>query len=162
MRIKGINNNVFEFYNRMTDYEKPNHLYRMFSADICEEHKGENGITSIDVSGDCAWSIESCCRTGYTGGVDLLKVNSEELGLEIEIWSEESGMCFQEHYLYKHGQCLIDSCVDWQEIYYDKYEYETFEEFREDWKLPSDVTEKDLLDGCYYVGGFDNYCEFCI
>lgn len=164
MRIKGNKENVYEFHKRMGDYEAPNHLWRMFETDICEERDNGDGTITIDVGGSCAWSIETCCRaSGYSGGIDLLEVNSRELNLEIESWSDESGMCFQEHYLYKNGECLIDDCVDWTELYYDEYEYESFENFKKTYNIPNDVTEDDLDDGCYYhFGGFDNYCDFQI
>lgn len=86
-----------------------------------------------------------------------------ESHLEIECFSEESGMCFQEHYLYDHGECRIDACVDWNQYYYDEDEYESFEDFKERFDLPEDLTEDDLDDGDYYsIGGFPDYCEFSI
>ena len=163
MRIKGDKANVYEFHKRMGDYNLPSHLWRMFETDIYEENCNLDGTITISVSGSCAWSIESCCRaSGYSGGVDLLEVNSEELNLEIECWSDESGMCFQEHYHYKNGKCLVDDCVEWNEFYYDVDEYESFEDFKKECGLPDHVTEKDLDCGFYAVGGFDNYCEFKI
>lgn len=164
MRIKGKKENVNEFHKRMTDYDLPNHLWRIFDADIYDKYENEDGTITIDVCGSCAWSIESCCRaSGYSEGVDLFEVNSRELNLEIECWSDECGMCFQEHYIYNNGECLIDECVEWTETYYDEDDYESFEEFKKDNGIPDYVTEDDLDDGCYYhTGGFDNYCEFQI
>ena len=164
MRVKGKKENVYEFHKRIGDYEKPNHLWRIFETDIYDECENEDGTITIDVAGSCAWSIESCCRaSGYSGGIDLFEINSRELKLEIECWSDECGCCFQEHYLYKNGECLIDDCVEWNEYYYDEYDYESFEEFKKECDIPDDVTEDDLDDGCYYyTGGFDNYCEFQI
>ena len=164
MRVKGKKENVYEFHKRMGDYDKPNHLWRIFETDIYDECENEDGTITIDVAGSCAWSIESCCRaSGYSGGIDLFEVNSRELNLEIESWSDECGCSFQEHYLYKNGECLIDDCVEWNEYYYDEDEYESFEDFKAEWELPSGLREDDLEDGCYYhTGGFDNYCEFQI
>lgn len=164
MRVEGKKDDVMEFHKRMQDYDAPNHLFRMFDASIINEQENNDGSFTIEVSGDCAWSIESCCRaSGYSGGVDLLAVNSKELGLVIECFSEESGMCFQEHYLYDHGECRIDACVDWNQYYYDESTYESFEDFKERFDLPEDLTEDDLDDGDYYsIGGFPDYCEFSI
>lgn len=136
----------------------------MFEADITDEQENSDGSFTIEVSGDCAWSIESCCRaSGYSEGVDLLAVNSKELDLVIECFSEESGNRFQEHYLYDHGECRIDACVDWNQYYYDENEYESFEDFKKDYDLPEDLTEDDLDDGGYCsFGGFPDYCEFSI
>lgn len=163
MRIKGTKENVNEFYERMENYDKPNHLWRV-EADIYGEYVNEDGTTTIDVAGSCAWSIESCCRaSGYSEGVDLFEVNSRELDLEIECWSDECGCCFQEHYLYKKGECLIDDYVRWNEYYYDEFDFESFEDFKKEYDIPKHVTENDLDDGCYWhTGGFDNYCEFQI
>lgn len=162
MRIRGNKENVYEFHKRMGDYELPNHLWRMFETEIYDEIANDDGTITIEVGGSCAWSIESCCRaSGYSNGVDLLEVNSRELNLKIESWSDECGMCFQEHYCYKNGECLVDECVDWYEFYYDENEYKSFEDFKKEFNLPDDATEDDLNDGGYYsMGGFDNYCEF--
>ena len=164
MRIKGNKENVYEFHKRMSDYNMPNHLWRIFETDIYNEYDNGDGTITIDVAGSCAWSIETCCRaSGYSKGIDLFKVNSRELNLEIESWSDESGMCFQEHYHYKNGECLVDACVDWTEYYYDEDEYDSFEDFKKENDLPDYLTEEDLDDrDCYYEGGFDNYCEFVI
>lgn len=82
MRVEGKKDDVMEFHKRMQDYDAPNHLFRMFDASIINEQENNDGSFTIEVSGDCAWSIESCCRaSGYSEGVDLLAVNSKELGL---------------------------------------------------------------------------------
>jgi hypothetical protein len=31
---------------------------------------------------------------------------------EIEVFSEEPGCMFSEHYLFKNGKCLIDDCIE--------------------------------------------------
>lgn len=162
MRIKGTNDDVMEFHKRMTDYNIPNHLYRIFEADINENTLNDN-ITVIDVSGSCAWSLESCCRaSGYSEGIDLFEVNSKELNLEIECWSSEDALGFQEHYLYKNGECYIEECVDWEDYYYDDSFYDSFDEFKAECELPNYVTEEDFDDYHYYIGGFDNYGEYSI
>lgn len=120
MRVRGTKENVYEFHKRMRDYDSPNHLFRMFAADIYDEFQNEDGTTTIDIGGYCAWSIESCCRaSGYSNGVDLFEVNTRELGLKLECWSNEEGMCFQEHYLYDNGECQISDSVDWHVYCFD-------------------------------------------
>ena len=107
MRVRGAKENVYEFHKRMRDYDSPNHLFGMFDADIYDEFQNEDGTTTIDICGQCAWSIESCCRaSGYSNGIDLFEVNTRELGLKLECWSNEEGMCFQEHYLYDNGEII--------------------------------------------------------
>ena len=156
MKVKGAKNELDTFYKRMTDYNEPEHLWRIFSASIYDEAEGE-----IYVEGDCAWSIESCCRSGYTEH-DLLESNSRQLNLEIEVWSEEPGIGFQEHYVYKKGECIKDESVDYYEYNWDKTEYPTFEEYNNDifdGNCPVDESDFDE-DGYATDGGFEGFCEY--
>ena len=43
------------------------------------------------------------------------------INLEIEVYSEESGMCFQEHYIIKNGCVNTKECVDYYEYYIGDY-----------------------------------------
>lgn len=122
MKIKGRMNDCEIFIKRMTDYNKPLHLWRIFEASVYNK-EGNFDEYSVEISGYCAWSIESCCRaSGYSEGVDLLEANTKELNLKLEVYSEEPGMCFQEHYIYDNGECLADECVRWEESWYDEEE----------------------------------------
>ena len=49
-------------------------------------------------------------------------IESERLNLDIEVYSEECGMCFQEHYVILKGDLVCDECVDWCEYYLCDYE----------------------------------------
>lgn len=111
IKIKGTRENCYKFLNKMTDYDEPNHFYRMFSAiDSAEEGTDDN--FEMRIYGDCAWSLESCCRaSGYSNGVDLFAVNTKDLDLELEAWSRETGFDFDEHYIYKKGECLESECL---------------------------------------------------
>lgn len=161
MRVRGTKENVYKFHKRMRDYDSPNHLFRMFAADIYDEYDNEDGTTTIDIGGYCAWSIESCCRaSGYSNGVDLFEVNTRELELKLECWSSEEGMCFQEHYLYDNGECQINDSVDWYVYCFDESE-QTFEEFLKSNNIKN-KTKEDLQDDLLYVGGFKDYDEFRI
>lgn len=160
MRIKGTKINCQEWLSRMNDYEKRNHFWRIFSADVADECGTDNDYT-MTICGDCAWSLESCCRaSGYSDGVDLFEVNTAELNLTMEAWSSEPGMAFQEHYIYKNGECETDKCIDYNEYWYDEDEYDSFEDFVNEYDL-KDITEDDLNENdCYCVGGFENYGEY--
>lgn len=115
----------------------------------------------MTICGDCAWSLESCCRTsGYSEGVDLFEVNTKELHITMEAWSTEPGMAFQEHYIYNNGECQLDECVDYIEYWYDKERYESIEEFAKEYDL-GNITEDDLDENDnYHTGGFGNYGEY--
>jgi hypothetical protein len=156
MRIKGNKDNVNEFHKRMSDYDMPNHLWRMFETDIYDEYDNGDGTITIDVAGSCAWSIESCCRTsGYSNGIDLFEVNSKELNLEIESWSDECGMCFQEHYVILKGDLVCDECVDWCEYYL--CDYETKEDAERE--LEIEITDEEWEGDEDFIsrGGFGDW-----
>lgn len=97
--------------------------------------------TDIEVSGDVKWSLNSAWNldkkkpespykldTADPKTAELLKnlenerMNGESLvdfteGYMIELYSEESGMGFQEHYIIKNGEILVDDCRNWYENY---------------------------------------------
>jgi len=160
MKVNGTKENREAWVKKMKDYDEPDHFYRIFSADVYDEDDD-----STYISGDCAWSIETCCRgSGYSGGDDLLAKNTKDLGLSVEIWSEEPGMAFQEHYIYNKGECEADECVEFHEHYWDESDYPTFAEYVEDvWDGDCPVDEEDFdEEGWARVGGFDEYCNWNI
>ena len=113
MKVKGTVDNCRAFLKKCTDYEEPNHFWRMFEAYDNDEYEMNDGSHVMEIGGYCAWSIETCCRaSGYSEGIDLLAVNTKDLDLDVEIYTEEPGMCFQEHYTYKKGKCICDECLD--------------------------------------------------
>jgi len=150
MKIRGNRENRDKWLDKMESYDEDNHFWRIF--DVYVDAEPDSYITS----GTCAWSIESCCRaSGYSEGVDLFAVNSKDLDLVVEVWSEESEGCFfQEHYVYNRGKCVIAECRDFEIYWWDKDEFEDFE----DWKREMDVEgvkEEDFdADGYYREGGF--------
>lgn len=88
------------------------HFFRVFDASPYEEPWWYIGITKcVCIDFDVAWSIYSCLfpgpQTYYNDfqtehpnqhfGSNIL-IESKRLQLEIEIWSYEPGMGFQEHY----------------------------------------------------------------
>lgn len=103
--------------------------YRVFSFDCFDD----DDIT--DLSGDsvwygcgeCAWSCAVCMFEGEFSycseeedkerfAITLPKACAE-LGVEVELFSNEPGMAFAEHYrIDSEGKILCDECVDWEEI----------------------------------------------
>jgi len=112
MKIVGTKGNCERFVRKLKSYEEPNHFWRIFEAGVynCD---GDDDNYEMYICGDCAWSLETCCRaSGYSHGIDLFEVNTRELELKLEAWSEESGIGFQEHYIYDNGECLADECEE--------------------------------------------------
>ena len=160
MKVVGSETSLQKWVEKMNDYEEKNHFFRIFSCEVYEKGVEDNGMYYYKICGDCAWSLESCCRaSGYSGGVDLFEVNTRDLQLIMEAYSKEVGMEFQEHYIYKYGKCLADECEKYCEYWWDTYEYPTFEEFKHGYNLPEELTEDDLDDDreAYCEGGFGEW-----
>lgn len=122
MMVRGEPKNVDTFYGYLTDYENsPRYFARIFNAEKDSESCAE-GIKTLRLSGDCAWSVYSCmCEGEYTyyseshesdPKLTCLREVTELLHLEVEIKSEEPGMGFWEHFQYKDGDCLCDETGD--------------------------------------------------
>lgn len=139
MRIKGSKkaiNRVIECLKADYNYGKGKpshkHFFRVFECnDEGEFHKEANGEFSKTVYGYLAWSCSSCMLSGtYSYYQDVKKSNKDTfMGTDlaeqsrdctIEVFSEEEGMCFSEHYLFKNGICYIDDTCDIQSAGYDK------------------------------------------
>ena len=108
------------------------HLFRVFEANVNESEcfclpPDENGDIIRSIYGECAWSVYSCMFEGehtyyndfmrdfgirYIGffGTTIPKL-SRLLNLDIEIFSEETGVCFQEHYRVTNGNIIINDEV---------------------------------------------------
>ena len=158
MKIKGTKANCEAWYKKMTSCDELNHFYRIFSADIYNEG-GTDKEYYMCIAGDCAWSLETCCRaSGYSEGTDLFAVNTQGLNLVMEAYSSEPGCAFQEHYIYNRGNCLKDACVDYYEVHYNADDYYDFEAFKREYDIPDEVTEDDLDEGGNYCeGGFKDW-----
>ena len=110
------------------------HFFRVFECYGDDEdfvNEG-NGVFSKVVWGYCAWSIHSCmlkgesysyyntCKNSHPDifmGTDLAEQSED---CTIEAFSEEPGIGFSEHYLFKNGVCFIDECVEIEQGGYTK------------------------------------------
>ena len=139
MKIKGSKDaikRVLECLKADYDYEegKPahKHFFRVFDAYEDKEMKdnGDGTFTQF-VWGDCAWSVRCCmlsgggtyyndCKESHPDtfmGTDLVEQSQD---CEIEVFSEEEGMEFSEHYIFENGECLCDDTVPTQQAGYTK------------------------------------------
>ena len=181
IHVKGRKMDVDEFinildaqynYHTMTFSHIP-HFYRIFECDILDEFDNDAFKYSCILI-ECAWSVYSCLFDGpytYYGDykndenhknrhTNILEV-SKKHNLEIEIYSEEPGMCFKEHYHIKNGELLIDEEFPFYEIYID--EYDNYEEFCKDYSqdacnsITEEVFNKAKKDDNFIsVNGYEN------
>lgn len=142
--FKVITCNYDYTYNNFT-YDR--HMYRIFSADsedfVFTKHDGDvvadtvqykptsgpDDIIETEIVGSCAWSVSSCMMEGtstyytsykkeHTRGTTLA-IESKNLNLLIEVFSEESGVGFMEHIRIIKGEIEVDDCVEWCDSYED-------------------------------------------
>ena len=108
----------------------PRHMFRVF--EVYANRRLDEANASY-ISGYCAWSVYSCMfGTSHTYYDDFitekygnkyigfmgttLPDESRRLNLKIEVYSEEPGCGFMEHYLIDNGEILIEDCVDYEEV----------------------------------------------
>lgn len=147
------------------DKNDPIHMWRIFDAD---EYRDDTiSDNEMIISGNCAWSVHSCMFDGdgtyqkddETGKGTTIVALSKELDLIIEIFSEECGYGFMEHFLIDKGELKINDCIDYNEY---SNEYETYEEFiEEEMDGDSTIVSKEQFeqakndDEYIKVGGID-------
>lgn len=85
----------------------------IYNSDYEPIKKREDGLYESEINGSCKWSvISSMGSDGYYREDEEHLTNYEEQSkdCEIEIFSEEPGMDFGEHFHYKDGECLSNDC----------------------------------------------------
>lgn len=155
VKVRGYKDNVEEFTRIIQsnyDYGKPEldfhkpHFWRVFEANIVSyDTYGLLAVAQYDIS--CAWSVAACMlpgkfsyywenKDGFDGGeietfgTHLLEIG-EKLNLDIEVFSSEPGVGFQEHYRIQSGIMCEDECTEYHELYIG--EYETYQDLIDDY-----------------------------
>ena len=158
-KIVGKKENVEEI-TRMLQWKdefKKQGLGRVYDFCITESDQLSDGTIMVLGSGSCAWSVWCAMMQEYRHPRPSLEPESERLGLVLEIYSEEPGCAFQEHYFINKGQLEIDETEEYHEFWKEGYDEEDWLEVLEKYEL----TEYDLNDdGFIAVGGFEDYCDF--
>ncbi len=164
MRVRGQKEDIEKFYNAMS--QKGNiYMGRGGEADIDYEDEGE--YYTAWITGWCKWSVVSAMvdnaismRTEpnmwYFGdGVDASQFEfitlieaCQRWNLDMEVYSEEPGCCFQEHYMVIDGELVIDDCVEWNEYCID--DFDTKEEAEAE--LEIEITDEEWNSGEAFIG----------
>lgn len=161
----------YNYIENTFSYKK--HLFRVFDADIAQTHQ-KDGIRTAIINGECAWSVYSCMLAGPHTYYDDLKKRfpdefrgttifelSRDHNVIIEVFGEEPGEGFQEHYLIKFGTMMVDETTKYCEITDDELAEKnvTIEEYLDQFNdyFGITYTMKDVeKDGDFYrIGGFD-------
>ena len=167
MYVRGKSEDIQSFYDAMC---QNGNIYMGRGADaelIMEDDDGAR------IEGWCKWSIQSALIDNamsmrsnpgmwYFGdNVDASKFEfvtlyeaCEKWNLDMEVYSEEPGCCFQEHYMFVDGDIVADECVEYYEYYIE--EFETKEEAERELEITLTDEEWEAHE---YVsrGGFDDW-----
>lgn len=170
MKVIGKHEDIEKFYNAMSQNGKI-YMGRGAAAEISYH----DDCAFID--GWCKWSVISALihnaqsmRTeperwhwgnGDPSELEFITIveATEKWNLVVEVYSEECGCCFQEHYVFDNGDILVDECVDYYEHWIE--EYSTKEEAEEELGIFISTKEWEENEGYIIRGGFDDW-EFTI
>lgn len=140
MRLRGKRTDIESFYNALTQQGDI-----WMGRGACGDLEFEDNDYACIV-GYCKWSIVSAlidCAISmkkdpngwYFGDhkpsefITLWEA-CRKWNLDMEVYSEEGGMGFQEHFICSKGNILCEDCVEWADYYLD--DYETKEEAEEE------------------------------
>ena len=172
MCVKGTHDDIEKFYNAMT---QNGNIYMGRGVDAEIQYEDEECRAFID--GWYKWSIQSSLINNaismrnepdkwYFGdNVDKSKLEfitlveaCEKWNITMEVYSEETGFCFQEHYIIINGDVELNDCVDYYEYYLG--DFRTKEEAEKELEIT--ITD-DEWDNEEFIlkGGFENW-EFNI
>ena len=92
---------------------------------------------------------------------------TEEYEVSVEMYSEETGFAFQEHYYIDKGKIICDECVDYIEICVDDLDEEEIEEEIDNQRMTTEEFMSHVEDGYFRCGGFSdwnfpNMKKYCI
>lgn len=147
MAITGERENIFKLKDDICSKFR---VYSCYAYDT-DSIDSKRDISRLYIGGECAWSVRSA-MVDY-GLIEL----TEEYNVDVEIYSTEPGIGFQEHMLISKGDTIIMDCVDYEEHWID--DIGSVEAYNAEYG--TDFTEDMVDDGYVYVGGFgDTYGMF--
>ena len=117
-------------YDYMAGKPEHKHLFRVFEANESEIQRVGNKYC-VYITGECAWSVYSCMLSGVHTYYNDIKFRHLDIFMgttlaelskdcKIEVFSEEEGMEFSEHYIFENGECLTDDTCDVQQVGYNE------------------------------------------
>lgn len=167
MKVRGNKEDIIQFHKALNQNGKI-WMGRGAETDLGFEEDG-----AAFMSGCCKWSVISALidnaismRTEpekwyHPEGEEeheyiTLFEACKKWNLVMEVYSEEGGIGFQEHFICDKGEVLCEECVDWE--VYDIYDYETKEEAEKDFDTKfTDEEWANEDDGRICRGGFGDW-----
>ena len=178
-RILGNEENVMkvvEIFQR-ENYEDGEHMFRIFEANLFDDGLYEServkGKHVAIITGYCAWSLATCMfrdQSSYYGhpdaspnAIDITEI-SKKYDVEVEMYSEEEGIGFEEYYYIKNGKILKEGIAEDLEVIIPD-SYDNYEEFTEEYGHPSNdnPVTKEMFDRArengedIRLGGYDEW-----
>lgn len=168
MLVRGNHNDIESFYNAMS--QKGN-IYMGRGAEATLEFEDDDAAR---IEGWCKWSVQSALidnaidmknnpnRWYWGEGTDPSRLKFITLweackrwSLDMEVYSEECGCCFQEHYVCIKGDVICDECVEYNEYCID--EFQTKEDAEAE--LGIKISDEEWNSGESFIsrGGFENW-----
>ena len=165
MRVRGKRENIEKFYNSMN---QQGNIYMGRGAEASIDY-GDDDVAEI--VGWCKWSVVSALidnaismRTEpnkWHFFEDISEVEfitlieaCQKWDLDMEVYSEEPGCCFQEHFLVINGELVDEDCVDWYEYCID--DYDTKEDAERE--LGIEITDEEWRNDAFVGrGGFESW-----
>ena len=120
------------------------HFFRVFHTELIDDPVWHSAVyKTVCIQFELAWSVYCCMFPGEFSYYDSFEkehpgqhygsnimIESKRLQLEIEIWSQEPGMCFQEHYKICSGVKVKDEQFEFRGLWLE--DYSNYEEFKND------------------------------
>lgn len=124
-----------------------------------DEYKLKDGYYVLHICGDCKWAVNGPL-------LQQLDKFAKMHTLDMEIYSEESGVGFQEHYQWENGERVVKECKDMLEFNIDDIMDDEDGEF--DYIFQNKLCQEVLCtkdnyqsfaddDGYIRLGGFSNW-----
>ena len=168
MKVRGHKDDIEKFCKAI---QQEGNIWMGRGAEVDIEFEDDDLVC---LRGTCKWSIQSALidnaismrtnpnRWHWGDGVDrehlefiTLYEACERWRLVMEVYSEECGCQFQEHFICDKGDDICHDCVSWEEYWLD--DYETKEEAEEDLDVKFTDEEWENRDDRITRGGFENW-----
>lgn len=166
MKVRGDKEDIIQFHKALNQEGKI-WMGRGAETDLTFEEDG-----AAFMQGCCKWSVISALvdnAISMRTGPNKWAFSDEDKDLEfitlfeackkwnliMEVYSEECGNEFQEHFICDKGEIICDECVEWHE--YDLDEYESAEEAEEELGIVLTDEEWAHRDDRITRGGFENW-----